>query len=202
MTIFDEEAAEWDTPDRIARARELADVVRQNVPLTPDTRAIDVGAGTGLLGLDLLSDVGSVVLADPSRGMIEVTERKILANGIADAKSIVYDMPAAPPPGAPFDLVTSMLALHHIDDTDAVLRAAFAMLAPGGYIALMDLETEDGSFHGSAEGIYHRGFDRDELEAKAAAAGFQDARTEVVSELDREGRRYPVILLTGVRSPR
>jgi ubiquinone/menaquinone biosynthesis C-methylase UbiE len=200
MSIFDDEAAAWDTPDRAARARKLADIIRQRVPLTSDTRVIDIGAGTGLLGLDLLADVASVVLADPSLGMIDVAEGKILANGIADASAIVFDLPGDPPPGAPFDLVTSLLALHHIEDTEAVLRSVFAMLGPGGHIALIDLDSEDGSFHDPAEeGIHHQGFDRDRLVVMASAAGFEDATADVVYEIEREGRSYPLVMLSGVR---
>jgi 2-polyprenyl-3-methyl-5-hydroxy-6-metoxy-1,4-benzoquinol methylase len=200
MSIFDDEAAEWDTPERLRRTHELANAVREHVPLTLDTRAIDVGAGTGLLGLDLLADIGSVVLADPSPGMVDVAEQKIAANGIADASAVVYDLPGDPPAGAPFDLVTSLLALHHIEDTDAVLRSTLAMLGPGGYVALMDLDAEDGSFHDPAEeGIHHNGFDRKTLEAAASAAGFTKVETRIVFEIEREGRSYPLFLLTGAR---
>jgi 2-polyprenyl-3-methyl-5-hydroxy-6-metoxy-1,4-benzoquinol methylase len=198
MTIFDDKAAEWDTPERLERAHELANAVREYVPLTLETRAVDVGAGTGLLGLDLLADIRSVVLADPSPGMIQVAEHKIAANGIADATAVVYDMPGDPPPGAPFDLVTSLMALHHIEDTEAVLRAALAMLAPGGYIAFMDLDAEDGSFHDADEdGIHHNGFDRRNLEAAASVAGFTNVATRIVYELEREDRSYPLFLLLG-----
>lgn len=201
MSEFDDKAAEWDTPERLERAHFLADRIREHVPLRPSMRAIDIGAGTGLLGLDLLHDVGSVVLTDPSKGMIDVARTKIETDGIVDASAHVFDFPATePPPGAPFDLAVSLLVLHHVEDTEATLRSIHAMLVPGGRIGLIDLDEEDGSFHDPDQpGIHHHGFDRERLVALATAAGFVDAETRIVGELDRDGRRYPLFLLTGRR---
>ncbi len=200
MSLFDEKAAEWDTPERRERAHRLADAIREHVPLAADMRAIDIGAGTGLLGLDLLADVGSVVLADPSVGMVEVARKKIEAEGIVDASAIIFDFPAdEPPEGAPFDLAVSLLALHHVEDTQATLRSIATALAPGGWIGLIDLDKEDGSFHDPDQpGIHHQGFDRETLMAAATAAGFVDPEVRIVHELEKEnGRRYPMFLLTG-----
>ena len=46
MATFDERAREWDTPERSERAEVIAAAIRANVPLTPTTRTIDIGAGT------------------------------------------------------------------------------------------------------------------------------------------------------------
>ena len=201
MSEFDDKAAEWDTPERLERTRILADRIREHLPLRPSMRAIEIGAGTGLLGLDLLHDVGSMVLTDPSKGMIDVARSKIEAAGIVDASAYVFDFPATePPPGAPFDLAVSLLVLHHVDDTEATLRSIYAMLVPGGQIGLIDLDQEDGSFHDPDQpGIHHHGFDLEWLLGTANAAGFVDAETRIVGELDRDGRAYPLFLLTGRR---
>ena len=77
MSSFDERARDWDTPERRDRAAEVAWAIRASVPLSPTTRAIDVGAGTGLLGLALSDRLGEVVLAEPSDGMLEVVREKL-----------------------------------------------------------------------------------------------------------------------------
>jgi 2-polyprenyl-3-methyl-5-hydroxy-6-metoxy-1,4-benzoquinol methylase len=199
MSVFDDKAAEWDTPERRERAHALADTFREHVPLTPGMRVIDIGAGTGLLGLDLLADVGSVVLADPSEGMIEMARRRIDAEGIVDATAIVFDFPSdEPPPGAPFDLAVSLLVLHHVEDTAATLRSVRDALVPGGRIGLMDLDKEDGSFHDPEHpGIHHHGFEAKSLVRLATEAGFEDVEVRNIHEIEREGRRYPLFLLTG-----
>jgi 2-polyprenyl-3-methyl-5-hydroxy-6-metoxy-1,4-benzoquinol methylase len=201
MSVFDQKAAEWDTPERRERAHALATTFRRYVPLAPELRVLDIGAGTGLLGLDLLDDVGSVVLADPSEGMIEQARQRIEAEGIVDATAIVFDYPAdEPPPGAPFDLAVSLLVLHHVEDTAATLRSIREALVPGGRIGLMDLDKEDGSFHDPEQpGIHHHGFEGGALVELATEAGFEDVEVRTIHEIEREGRRYPLFLLTGRR---
>jgi len=46
VASFDERAAEWDTPERIARAEQAADAVTAAIAIPDGTRAIELGAGT------------------------------------------------------------------------------------------------------------------------------------------------------------
>lgn len=200
MSTFDEKAQEWDTPERRERARTLADVLREHVTLDTSMRVIDIGAGTGLLGLELAEDVGELVLAEPSAGMLEVTRQKLASLGRANATAIEFDLPGDSPPGSPFDLAVSLLVLHHVEDTAAALQSIFDLLAPGGRIALLDLDAEDGTFHDpDAEGIHHHGFDQQRIQRLAGSVGFVDVQTRVASEIERDGRSYPLILITGRR---
>ncbi len=197
MATFDERAKDWDTPERIARAVEVAGAIRAAVPLTRSDRLIDVGAGTGLLGLALAEDVGSVVLADPSSGMIEVATEKLRDGAFPTATAVRLDLVADPSPAEPFDVAVSSLVLHHIEDTAAALAAVRRLVRTGGWIGLADLDTEDGTFHTpEAEGIHHLGFDRAAIEALARDAGFVDVSTRTAMTID-EGGRFPVFLLTG-----
>jgi ubiquinone/menaquinone biosynthesis C-methylase UbiE len=201
MSTFDEQAREWDTPERQERARALAAIIRATVPLSPSMRAIDIGAGTGLLGLELAPDVGQMVLAEPSSGMLDVAREKLATGVWPNASTLAFDLAADPAPTPPFDLAVSLLVLHHLADTQAVFAALAAMLTSGGRMALLDLDAEDGSFHDDdAPGIHHHGFDRDELLRIATQAGFTELGIRTAYHLEREGRTYPLFLLTGRRS--
>src|SRR5919112_1092365 len=86
MPTFDDRAAEWDTPDRVARAEAVADALVRAIAVPVGTRAIELGAGTGLLGLAIRDRVGparlvELLLTDPSSGMLDGAERKIEAGG-------------------------------------------------------------------------------------------------------------------------
>src|SRR3990167_355499 len=73
-------------------------------------------------------------------------------------------------------------------------------LHPGGQIALVDLYQEDGSFHGdnTAKGVQHFGFAPEALQALARQAGFTDiVFTEILRMQHRNGRAYPLFLMTG-----
>jgi ubiquinone/menaquinone biosynthesis C-methylase UbiE len=204
MATFDERARDWDTPERISRAARVAAAIEEAVELGPTDRLVDVGAGTGLLGLALVDDVGEVVLLDPSAGMIEVATEKLAASGVRSVRAVRHDLLVDPPPADRFDVAVSLLVLHHLEDTAAALAAIRELLVPGGRIALADLDTEDGSFHSAdAEGIHHLGFDRAVVEHLAESVGFLDVATRTATVIDEgaEDGGFPVFLLTGRRAP-
>lgn len=200
MSSFDERAATWDTPERQERAEAVADAIRSAVPLASEMRTIEIGAGTGLLGLALVGDVGELVLSDPSTGMLDVARAKLDALGRPGVSTMRLDLLADEPPAEPFDLAVSLLVLHHLEDTRAALGAIRRLLRPGGRIAIADLATEDGSFHTEdAEGIHHHGFDPEALESKAREAGFADVEARIGPSIERDGRDYPLVILVGRR---
>jgi len=64
-------------------------------------------------------------------------------------------------------------------------------------VALADLDSEDGSFHPpETQGVFHAGFDRDELGATLARHGFGDIRFVTAHTVVKEQGSYPVFLVT------
>jgi ubiquinone/menaquinone biosynthesis C-methylase UbiE len=201
VRTFDERASDWDTPRRVARAEEAAQALAGAIDIPRGARGIEVGAGTVLLGLALLPRLGSLVLADTSDGMLAEARRKIRSGRLRNVRAVHFDIASdASPAGAPFDLVVSLLLLHHVRDTGAALAAMHRLLAAGGQLAAIDLDTEDGSFHSAdAEGVHHHGFDRERLAALARDAGFTDVRVGNGLPIEDDGRSYPMFLLTARR---
>ena len=116
----------------------------------------------------------------------------------ATAAIVDLDLGAEPRPTDRWDLALAVQVLHHVDDLEPVLAGFAEVLAPGGTLCVVDLELEDGSFHGEGFGGHH-GFDRDELAAQLRAAGFADVAFEHAYDLVRDDHAYPLFLATATR---
>src|SRR5690349_12370659 len=172
---FDDAAATWDDdPEHEKRQAAVAQAIRQAVNLSPPMTAVDVGAGTGRLSILLADRVGSVVVTDPSAGMVEVARERIQAAGLDDRlRAVQADLTTDPLDGV-FDVAWSSMALHHVPDLDALLRSVADLLVSDGRLAIADLdEDRDGAFHADkAHFEGHHGFDRQRLAEQLADAGF------------------------------
>jgi predicted TPR repeat methyltransferase len=197
---FDEKAATWDDdPAKVQRAKDVAIAISATVPLDRSMRMLEYGAGTGLVTQALRDAVGAVALADSSAGMRDVMRAKIDAGAITDARVWDLDLATDPPPDERFDLIVTVMTLHHIPDLAPVLAGFAQLLDDRGHLCVVDLEQEDGSFHG-ADFDGHHGFRRPALASDLAAAGFTDVAFQDCGDLVRDGVRYPLFLATCVRA--
>ena len=198
---FDTRAATWDAdPRRLRLAADIFSALDRAVPLHPGMNALDYGAGTGLLTLALAPRVRHILAVDSSPGMLDVLQHKIRAAGLPHVETLRADFTQDPLPPGPFDLVASAMTLHHVADVDRLLRQFFALLAPGGHLALADLDAEDGSFHGHADGVFHLGFDRVVFAKQLAAAGFHGLRFDTAARTVKNGRSYAIFLAVARKS--
>jgi 2-polyprenyl-3-methyl-5-hydroxy-6-metoxy-1,4-benzoquinol methylase len=174
---FDEVAATWDeNPQKIERARIIADQIRRHLPLNRKMKALEFGCGTGLLGFALREDLNHITLVDVSPEMVAVLQKKIAASGVRNMTPLLLDVTKAGEKlGAEFDFVFTMMALHHVSEPGKILSIFSGLMKPGGYLAVAELEKKDTSFHGP--GFHgHDGFVREELSAMAQQAGFDMMR--------------------------
>ena len=199
--VFDEKSATWDDdPGHIDRAAKVVDVIAAALPLGPAVRLFEYGAGTGLVSQALRPMVGSVTMADTSAGMRGVMQTKIDDGVIADGQVWDVDLAAGPvpEPHERFDLIVTVLALHHIPELAPVLDNFAALLATGGHLAIVDFDREDGSFHG--EGFAgHHGFDHEVLAADLERAGLTDVDFRPCHHVIRDDRPYPMFLALASR---
>ena len=67
----------------------------------------------------------------------------------------------------------------------------------GGTVALADLDKEDGSFHlEGTEGVFHCGFDRDELRCMMQNNGFEKVEFVTAHTINGDRGDFPVFLVT------
>ena len=202
MSEFDPKARTWDTPEKLTRSAKIAEAIRAAVPLRDDMAAFDYGCGTGQLSFELSEDLGPILLADTSEGMLAVLREKIKEAGAQDMRALNLDLATQALPDARFDLIYSAMTLHHIDDTRQILEQFHTLMNPGGYLCIADLDQEDGSFHGHHAKHVHRGFERAALGALAEEVGFSEIAFSDVLEVTRggeEGRAFSVFLMVARR---
>ncbi|MCP4136472.1 MAG: class I SAM-dependent methyltransferase [bacterium] len=199
-SLFNERAKNWEDSPRKILAGEIAKGMKENLDFSRELWAMDYGAGTGLVTMELAPLVREITAMDISSGMLGVLREKIA--GLKEEINITtkeFDIGSGSEPGESYDIIVSSMTLHHIKDTENAVKKWFAMLNPGGQIGIADLDKEDGSFHPDNSGVEHFGFDREDLARVFQDAGFKNVSTKIVYEMKRpdKDRKYPIFLITG-----
>lgn len=196
MSEFDAKAREWDNnPVHWERSEAIARNLLEMVPVTPNMKALEYGAGTGILSFLLSDKFAEITLMDNSREMVRVMHEKIIKAKLAHFKPLFFDLEHSDYYVHKFDCVFSQMVLHHIKDTGQMLNKLYHILNPGGYLAIADLWPEDGLFHGSGANV-HPGFDPEELAKYLNTIGFRNTIHKTCFEIKRDsGKMFPVFLL-------
>jgi Methylase involved in ubiquinone/menaquinone biosynthesis len=178
---FASRAAEWDSPEKVRMTQLFVRELLRNVMLKSNWKALEIGAGTGLVGLQVLPKVDSVVFEDTSQSMLEMLRSKIdETTSVEIVHGEVFDYKRAD-----IDLVFSCMAFHHIPDIDKTLTHLYSITTPNATIVVGDLRSEDGSFH-RFEPIPHRGFETGQLSRQFEAVGFKVVTVYTYNVLSRE----------------
>jgi len=201
MNEFDIKATEWDKNRMHSeRAEAVAAAITREIPLTRSMTAMEFGAGTGLLSFILREHLGNITLVDNSEGMVKVLRDKPLKSEIPGMKVVKADLEQEDYTDETFDLIYSLMVLHHVNDVEKILGKFSAMLRPGGYLAIADLYSEDGSFHGHGF-TGHRGFDPGVMAASLEKHGFENVKHSKAFSIEKitspdEKKQFGVFLIT------
>lgn len=205
MNEFDIKAAEWDKSDmHRERARTISAAILKELPLTREMTALEFGAGTGLLSFMLKDYLKVITLIDNSEGMVKVLNEKLKTEKADTMKVIKGDLEHEDLLSGSYDLIYTLMVLHHVGDVETVVKKFHDMLNPGGYLAIADLYREDGSFHGDGfKG--HKGFDPASLAAILDKYGFSRINHNKVYVIDKKtaenrSRNFDVFLMTATRT--
>lgn len=204
---FDKAATGWDKKKyRIKLALAIAESICR-LPLTDKMQALDYGCGTGLVGLAVAKHVGHLTAMDTSTSMLDVLQKKLTAKGIKNVTLRNVDLTREFYNGR-FDLIFCAMTMHHLEDPKRVIETFGRMLNPGGFLAIADLDLEDGSFHApNSSDVRHHGFDRKDLHDQLTNVNLSDIRDQTVhvyTKKDKEGvdKKYTVFLITGNKENR
>jgi 2-polyprenyl-3-methyl-5-hydroxy-6-metoxy-1,4-benzoquinol methylase len=203
MKHFDQQAKEWDNdPKKTERAIIIAKEMTDFIQPDKTMHAFEFGCGTGLLSYQLKDNFKTITLADTSEGMIKVLQEKITKENIKNFKPLLVDLleDDIVKFENSYDVIYTLMTLHHIDDINKISKIFNAMLKADGYLCIADLVQEDGSFHSNVTDFNgHNGFDRAELAAILSNHGFKIEYHKIPLEIEKEFgekvRKYPMFLM-------
>ncbi len=197
--LFNEKAKDWDANKmRKMLSSAIGSSILEHVSLHDQMRVMDFGAGTGLISSQVAPLVKKIVAVDISEAMLNKLVSKPELHGKVE---IVCQDIIDKPIDEKFDLIMSAMAMHHVKDTPRLIQRFSEHLSPGAFIALADLDKEDGSFHPEdTEGIFHLGFKRNELQIILEKYGFGGIRFLTAHTVNKEEKKYPIFLVTATKN--
>ena len=193
--LFADRAADWDREGhRVDNVENIATAIRDRIPFEPTMEIMDFGSGTGLLLERVAPLVRKICAVDTSPSMNAELAGKA---GSLDCELEILEVDLTETRlERRFDGIISSMTLHHVENVAALLQVFHGLLNDGGFLALADLETEDGSFHDDSTGVFHQGFDRQALKRVVSDAGFTRVDIATASVVREARGDYPVFLLT------
>lgn len=194
---FHKKADTWDEGAiRVDGAKKIADAISAKIGLTKEMEIMDFGVGTGLLGFEIAKLTKKVYGVDTSANMLE----KLREKNSTDITIETYCQDIIKTPiERTFDGLVSSMTLHHVEDLQAFFQTIYKNINKNGFIAIADLETEDGTFHSDNAGVFHFGFDEDNLCEIVKNAGFEDVRFENINTINKPKKDFGIFLLTATK---
>lgn len=195
---FANKSKSWDmSSKRVQNAKGIAELMVKNITLNKSMELMDFGAGTGLLSYFIAPFVKKIVAVDNSPSMLLEFESK--CDEFSCETEVIEKDLSAETLDRKFDGIISSMTIHHLEDIAALLSKLYTMLNVGGFVAIADLDSEDGSFHSDTTGVFHYGFDRHLLASYAQEAGFKDVTFSLASTISKPHTDFTVFLMTAVK---
>ena len=165
--------------------QDIMDWILDNLELKPEFAALDVAAGTALVGRKVASKVRRVTALDATPEMLEQGREQARAEGVDNIVFEEGDAAALPYGDNSFDVVTCRLGMHHFENPRAQAEEMSRVCRSGGQVAFIDVtSTEDpevAARHNRLERLrdpsHTRALTVDELSGMARECGLRVTRT-------------------------
>lgn len=195
---FDQAAENWDKGDmRQNIASAVFKTIVSRIALLNNMNILDFGCGTGLLSFKIAPMVRTVTGVDLSEKMLEQMEAK--NTPLVHVRPLYRDI-IAEPLEEKFHGIVSSMAMHHVEDTAKLFAVLYVHLRRDGFVAIADLEAEDGTFHTHGnEGVHHFGFERESLRTIIEGCGFTNIRFHQAYIVKKETQEYPIFVVTAMK---
>ncbi len=174
---FRENASEWDRLRALHASEEAVEKAARDllapVEGKPFDRLLDLGTGTGWM-LSVLADHAQAMTGFDINSDMLTLARARLEDGTVPAHAELRqgDILALPEEDDAADAAVIHQVLHFLTDPGAALVEAARVLAPGGRLLVVDFARHDLEFLRDRHAHRRLGFEREEIDALADAAGF------------------------------
>jgi ArsR family transcriptional regulator len=164
--------------------------------LMPPMVIADLGAGEGTFTQLMARKASKVIAVDNSVEMVKVGAALAAEHGLENVEFRLGDLEAPPIEPESVDLAFFSQSLHHAQQPQQAVDAAFRLLKPGGRIAVLDLKR-----HGYEEAreLYADrwlGFSEAELDGFLRTAGFDRVEIATVHR-EEESPHFETLLAVG-----
>lgn len=199
---FNSEALMWDSEKRVRRAKVIAEQIAKAVVIKRHYNALEFGSGTGLISFNLCDKLNHITCIDTSEGMLDTLNAKIQQCKVNNMMAFQCDINANHTIVSKYDLIFTSMALHHVVDIEATLVNLYHFLNIDGYLCIVDLDEDDGSFHKLEEGFNgHNGFNQNELKKSLRKIGFKEVNSHTFyydqKIIEEVSVNYSLFIMTG-----
>lgn len=198
---FDEAATSWDEkPYRNEMAEKFAAEIQNEIKGSENLSAFEYGCGTGNVSFFLKEIFDKIILADSSQGMLDVVKEKIKNEKVSHFSVLHLDLEHEEL-SEKFDVIYTLMTLHHIKNVENVIIKFSSMLNDGGLLFIGDLEKEEGDFHKQEDNHdVHFGFDEHYMIDMLTANNFKINKHKAFHEMERTHtgtvKTYPLFFLS------
>lgn len=184
---WDRHAAGYDRSVRL-----LGGSLRRLLPLVEQeargaTRALEVGAGTGLVTIPLAKSCADTIATDSSAEMVVQLRSRLAQTGFGELRVQQAGLPTLPFPDEAFDLVLAANLLHLLPDEQEALRELRRVLAPRGRLLVPTYCHAEGTIARAVSAVLgltgfpgRRRYSLRTLREAVAGAGMRVERAELV----------------------
>lgn len=172
--LFDMIADRYDTAERVQIAKVSSDAMKEYFVNTKSKDGIDFGCGTGLVGMNLLSEFRSMLFLDTSQNMLNIIKQKISDANALNASTLCFDLETSTKHSIRADYIFMSQVLLHIQDFESLLSKLYDILNFEGHLLIVDFNKNEQV----VSDMVHNGFDQEQLKEIMSKIGYKDIRTK------------------------